>query len=74
MRRFKLNEKLQNLKFCYEFRAVIRYIKAAFYRKTLNVSVHRKTWPRICLKTYGRAFEMFSRAFKTLGRAFKKPS
>ena len=71
MRRFKLNGKLQNLKFCYEFRAVIRCIKAAFYRKTLNVSVHRKTWPRICLKTCGRAFKMFSRAFETLGRAFK---
>ena len=39
--------------------------------KILNVSVDQKTWPSICFKTCGRAFEMRSRAFETLGQAFE---
>ena len=62
------------LMLCKEFRTVIRFMKAAFYRpyyqKTLNVSVDQKTRP-ICFKTCDRAFEIEDQAFETPGQAFK---
>ena len=61
------------LKFCYEFRAVIRCMRPAFYRrdyqKTLIVSFDQKTRASICFKTCSRAFETLSRAFEALGQA-----
>ena len=63
------------LKLCYEFRAVIRFMKVAFYRpdyqKLFNVSVDQKTRSSICFSTCGRVFKTLSRVFGTLDGAFK---
>ena len=71
MENFKTESKY--LKLCYEFRVVIRCMKAAFYRpdyqKILMCPLIKRLF--ICFKTCGLAFETISRAFETLGRAFK---
>ena len=64
----------KNIKLCYEFRAFIRCMKAAFcgpVSKIPNVYVDQKTRPSICFKTRGRAFETLRRAFEILDRAFE---
>ena len=46
----------KNIKLCYEFRAFIRCMKAAFcgpVSKIPNVYVDQKTRPSICFKTRG---------------------
>ena len=61
MENFKIESRY--LKLCNEFRAVIRCMKAAFYRpdyQKLVVSVDLKTWLSICFKTCGLAFERLS--------------
>ena len=61
MENFKIESRY--LKLCNEFRAVIRCMKAAFYRpdyQKLVVSVDLKTRLSICFKTCGRAFERLS--------------
>ena len=59
---------------CYEFRAFIRYMKAAFqtrFSKILNMSVDQRIRPTISFKTCDRPIETLSRYFETLNRAFK---
>ena len=61
MEDFKTESKY--LKLCYEFRAITRCMKAAFYRQDFQNF----------LKTPRRAFETLSRTFETCGRAFERP-
>ena len=64
MENFKTESKY--LKFCHDFRAVIRCMKAAFYRPD-----YQKTRSSICFKTCGRASKRLSRGSETLGQAFE---
>ena len=54
------------LKLCHEFRAFIRYMKAAFYRPDLH-----KFFICPSIERVGRSFEALRQAFETLGRGFK---
>ena len=64
MEDFKIESRY--LKLCNEFTAIIRWMKAAFYRLD---------YPKLLMcpliKTRGRAFERLNRVFERLGRDFK---
>lgn len=47
------------------------FLKIQINFQTLNVSIDQKTWPSICFKTHGQAFQTLSWVFQILNRDFE---